>query len=51
MCFSHGHALRVLALCWLDFPLIFGQSFPLATASVSVLGREKESWAVLHWNT
>ena len=51
VCFSHGHALRVLALCWLDFPLIFGQSFPLATASVSVLGREKESWAVLHWNT
>lgn len=51
ICFGHGHASRVLALCWLDFPLIFGQSFPLATASVSVLGREKESWAVLHWNS
>lgn len=51
ICFGHGHASRVLALCWLDFPLIFGQSFPLATAHVCVLGREKESWAVLRWNS
>ncbi|MFP5417057.1 MAG: histidine phosphatase family protein [Actinomycetes bacterium] len=51
ICFGHGHASRVLALCWLDFPLIFGQSFPLEVASVSVLGREKESWAVLRWNS
>ena len=51
VCFSHGHALRVLALCWLDFPLIFGQAFPVETASVSILGREKESWAVLRWNS
>ena len=42
---------RVLALCWLDFPLIFGQAFPVETASVSILGREKESWAVLRWNS
>lgn len=51
VCFGHGHASRVLALCWLDFPLIFGQAFPLEVASVSVLGREKESWAVLRWNS
>jgi len=51
ICFGHGHASRVLALAWLDFPIIFGQSFPLATASVSVLGKEKESWAVLRWNS
>lgn len=51
ICFGHGHASRVLALCWLDFPIIFGQSFPLDTSSVSVLGREKESWAVLRWNS
>lgn len=50
ICFGHGHASRVLALCWLDFPIIFGQSFPLDVASVSVLGREKESPAVLSWN-
>ena len=51
ICFGHGHASRVLALCWLDFPLIFGQAFPVETASVSILGREKESWAVLRWNS
>lgn len=51
ICFGHGHASRVLALCWLDFPIIFGQSFPLEVASVSVLGREKESAAIIRWNS
>lgn len=51
ICFAHGHALRVLALAWLDFPIIFGQSFPLDVATISVLGREKESPAVLRWNS
>jgi len=51
ICFAHGHALRVLALAWLDFPLIFGQSFPLEVASLSILGREKESAAVIRWNS
>lgn len=51
ICFAHGHALRVLALSWLDFPIIFGQSFPLNVATVSVMGQEKESWAVLRWNS
>ena len=46
-----GVASRVLALCWLDFPIIFGQSFPLQVASVSIMGREKESWAVIRWNS
>ncbi len=51
ICFGHGHASRVLALAWLDFPIIFGQSFPMEVASVSILGREKESPAVLRWNS
>ena len=51
ICFGHGHSSRVLALCWLDFPLIFGQAFPVETASISILGREKESWAILRWNS
>ena len=51
ICFGHGHASRVLALCWLDFPIIFGQSFPVEVASVSILGREKESWAIRRWNS
>lgn len=51
ICFGHGHASRVLTLCWLDFPIIFGQSFPLEVGSVSVLGREKESPAIIRWNS
>lgn len=51
ICFAHGHALRVLALCWLDFPIAFGQSFPLNVGSVSIMGREKESAAILRWNS
>jgi len=50
ICFAHGHALRVLALTWLDFPLVFGQSFPVDVASISIMGHEKESPAVIRWN-
>lgn len=50
ICFSHGHASRVLALCWLDIDIARGQSFPLRTASLSVLGHEKESPAIVRWN-
>lgn len=50
ICFAHGHALRVLALCWLRIDISNGAAFPLATTSVSVLGYEKETPAVLHWN-
>lgn len=51
ICFGHGHASRVLALCWLDFPIIFGQNIPLEVGSVSILGREKESAAIIRWNS
>lgn len=51
ICFGHGHSSRVLALAWLDWPIIFGQSLPVDVASVSMLGREKESWAILRWNS
>lgn len=48
--FGHGHSLRVLALSWLEFDISRGQSFPLETATVSVLGYEKESPAIRRWN-
>ncbi|GAB3698563.1 histidine phosphatase family protein [Mariniluteicoccus flavus] len=48
--FGHGHSLRVLALSWLHFDISRGQSFPLETATVSVLGFEKESPAIIRWN-
>lgn len=48
--FGHGHSSRVLALCWLDIDIARGQSFPLKTSSVSIVGYEKESPAIVQWN-
>ncbi len=50
ICFAHGHSLRVLALSWLNIDISRGASFPLKTGSVSILGYEKESPAILQWN-
>lgn len=51
ICFGHGHQSRVLALCWLGIDIARGQSFPLETGSVCVLGHEKESPAIVRWNS
>lgn len=48
--FAHGHSLRVLALAWLGLDITRGANFTLQTATVSVLGYEKESPALLRWN-
>lgn len=48
--FSHGHMLRVLTACWLEFPPQAGERFALGTASVSRLGYEREARAMLQWN-
>ncbi len=50
VCFGHGHALRALTLCWLDFDLRLGNQFPLHTGTVSILGTEKDEPAILQWN-
>ncbi|NNG18428.1 histidine phosphatase family protein [Naumannella sp. ID2617S] len=50
LCFAHGHSLRVLTLAWLGLGIEHGASFPLETATVSVLGWEKESPAIRRWN-
>jgi len=50
ICFSHGHALRVLALSWIGVGIEHGGSFPLSTASVSVLGYDESIPAILSWN-
>lgn len=48
--FAHGHSLRVLALAWLGLGIERGASLSLQTATVSVLGYEKETPAILRWN-
>jgi probable phosphoglycerate mutase len=48
--FSHGHLLRILTACWIGLPPTDGRVFALATASVSVLGWERETRIIQRWN-
>jgi broad specificity phosphatase PhoE len=49
--FGHGHALRALTARWLGQPVLEGRHFVLDTATVSVLGHERDVPAVLRWNS
>ena len=49
--FAHGHSLRALAARWLGLPVSEGRLFDLDTATISVLGFERETAVVLRWNT
>jgi broad specificity phosphatase PhoE len=48
--FGHGHALRMLAARWLGLEPAEGRLLRLDTATISVLGHERESPVVLRWN-
>jgi len=48
--FGHGHALRALTARWLGLSVPDGRLFRLDTATVSVLGFERDGRVILRWN-
>jgi broad specificity phosphatase PhoE len=48
--FAHGHLLRVLAARWIGLGSESGGRFELATATVSILGWERETRTIELWN-
>ena len=48
--FAHGHILRILGACWMGLPPIHGRNLGLHTATLSVLGYERETRVIEVWN-
>jgi probable phosphoglycerate mutase len=48
--FAHAHILRVLAARWCGLPPVEGRRFQLSTASICILGWEREHAGIQLWN-
>lgn len=48
--FAHAHFLRILGACWMRLSPIHGRNLTLGTASISILGYERETRVVQVWN-
>jgi broad specificity phosphatase PhoE len=50
LAFAHAHVLRVLGARWVGLPPAGGALFTLSTATISVLGWERETATIDRWN-
>ena len=48
--FAHGHLLRVLTARWIGLPASSGGLFELATATLSIIGWDREAPSIELWN-
>lgn len=48
--FAHGHILRIVTARWLEQPTVMAARFYLSTATLSVLGWERETSVIERWN-
>jgi probable phosphoglycerate mutase len=48
--FGHSHSLRALTARWLGQPVADGRLYRLDTATLSVLGYERENPVIFRWN-
>ncbi len=49
--FAHGHLLRILAARWVDLEPVNGRLLTLQTSTVSLLGFDRGSPVIKHWNS
>lgn len=47
---SSAHFLRAFAALWMQLPLVVGRHLLLSTASLSILGFERDHPALIRWN-